>query len=76
MVTGQFQNAGIDKTLLHMQVRWSSKGKTWKSIIDLKAHFAHLKAHNISVSPLWEIIEISDKPTNQQTSYPAAAVFS
>lgn len=76
MVTGLFQNAGVDKTYLHPEVRWSNKGKKWKSLDELKEHFSHLKEHNISVSPLWEVVEVTARTGAEQTSYPAVAVFS
>jgi hypothetical protein len=40
------------------EVSWSKKGKTWTKLSDLQEHFKLLEENNISLSPLWEVIEM------------------
>lgn len=49
---------------------WSKKGKSWASVEDLQAYFKNLEARRITVSPLWEVIEIYDAKT-EGDRYPA-----
>lgn len=77
MVTGLFQEDGVLKHGMHAEVRWSDKGKSWKTLDDLQQHFKFLKEYNIPVSPLWEVVEVSSaRATKELDRYPAAAVLS
>lgn len=76
-MTGLYQDAQIDKSLIHASPRWSTKGKAWKSTEEVKTHLNALKASNISISPLWLIVEFSSaRQSSEIDSYPAVAVVS
>jgi hypothetical protein len=73
MTTNLYQGTKFDHWTGH--VEWSKKGKTWKNKEELQKHLNALEESKIQLSPLWEIIEMSEEPEADHSRYPAS-VFS
>lgn len=56
MMTELYQDGGQEKYT--GEPTWTKKGKTWNSIDELQEHFKVLEQRRITLSPLWEIVEI------------------
>jgi len=73
MVTGLYQKSGHLKRGFHSEAVWSDKGKTWKDIIELKRHLSALQEQHVTISPLWQIVELGPKNV-ERDCYPASAL--
>lgn len=60
IVTGLYQKEGYSKGI-YPAATWSKRGKVWQNLDDLKSHLSFLQGNQINISPLWQIIEITEK---------------
>ncbi len=68
MMTELYQDGGLDKYT--GEPTWNKRGKSWTNIDELQSHFKNLEERRITVSPLWEIIEMAGTKKELQR-YPA-----
>jgi len=73
MVTGLYQEGGVNRYVLHAEVKWSKKGKTWNKMSELKMHLKLLQESKIPISPLWEVVEL-ESAGKEKECYPAVAL--
>lgn len=74
MVTGLYQDSGYAKRGLHPEAVWSEKGKMWGKMSDLKSHLNLLQEQHVTISPLWQIVEIEAAEV-EKDCYPATALI-
>lgn len=74
MVTGLYQDEGCEKSSLYPAATWSKKGNIWCKMSDLKLHLNLLQKNYITISPLWQIIEI-ESVGSENNCYPATALI-
>ena len=76
LLTGMYQDTGFDKW--SYEPKWSEKGKSWSSLDELKTHFRALEEHRITLSSLWEIVEIEKvgRKETEVSKYPASVLTS
>lgn len=70
IATGLYQDADFDARV--SDVSWSSAGKTWQDVEQLKKHINLLQECRIMISPLWEVIELQG---NQEERYPVMVLL-
>lgn len=74
MVTGLYQDESCGKSSLYPAATWSEKGKMWCKISDLRLHLNLLQKNYITISPLWQIIEI-ESSGSENNYYSATALI-
>jgi len=67
MLAGRYQTEKFD--FFNREFIWSKRGKTWKTLDELRSHFAILAKCHTKVSPLWEVVDLATGET-----YPASSL--